>query len=82
MLVENEIERWLTLLKQRQFSCRISLVIAMWGVDFGDRDHQTVLTQPDLFLWGFLVERACGHDPRSVEEFKHKNEQVVSGTEQ
>jgi hypothetical protein len=60
----------------------LSSVIAMWGVDFGDCDHQTVLTQPDLFLWGFLVERACGHDPRSVEELKHKNEQAVSGIDQ
>jgi hypothetical protein len=54
----------------------------MWGVDFGDRDHQTVRTQPDLFLWEFIVERACGHDRRSVEKLKHKNEQAVSSSDQ
>lgn len=82
LLVESEIGRWPTLRKQRQFSSRISSVIAMWGVDFGDRDHKIVLTQPGLFLCGSLVERTCGHDPRSVEELKHKSEQAVSGIDQ
>jgi len=53
-LVESEIGRWPALRKQRQFSCRISSVIALWDVNFGDRDHQNVLSNLNYFCGDFF----------------------------
>jgi hypothetical protein len=42
--------------------------------------HCQILTQADFLLWGFLKESVYSHNPKNLEDIKHKTEQTVTDT--
>ena len=43
--------------------------------------HCKILTPADFPLWGFFKENVYSHNPKNLEDIKHKTEQNVTDTD-